>query len=107
MNTLFTTGRIVDLILGLVLIEIIALTILRKLSKRGMRPFDLLASLLAGIGLLLALRGALTGRGWPVIALCPARAKEWAYAGFAITLVSALIAHLWDLSRRWSAARTR
>jgi hypothetical protein len=92
MNTLFTTGRIVDLILGLVLIEIIALTILRKLSKRGMRPFDLLASLLAGIGLLLALRGALTGRGWPVIALC---------------LGSALIAHLWDLSRRWSAARTR
>ena len=42
-------------------IEIIALTILRKLSKRGMRPFDLLASLLAGIGLMLALRGALTG----------------------------------------------
>jgi hypothetical protein len=24
----------------------------------------------------------------------PARLKEWAYAGFAITLVSALIAHL-------------
>ena len=24
----------------------------------------------------------------------PARVKEWAYAGFAITLVSALIAHL-------------
>jgi hypothetical protein len=26
--------------------------------------------------------------------MVPARVKEWAYAGFAITLVSALIAHL-------------
>ena len=29
-----------------------------------------------------------------LLAPAPARAKEWAYAGFAITLVSALIAHL-------------
>jgi uncharacterized membrane protein len=29
-----------------------------------------------------------------VIPMVPARIKEWAYAGFAITLVSALIAHL-------------
>lgn len=29
-----------------------------------------------------------------VLAPVPARLKEWAYAGFAITLVSALIAHL-------------
>jgi len=28
------------------------------------------------------------------LAPVPARLKEWAYAGFAITLVSALIAHL-------------
>jgi hypothetical protein len=29
-----------------------------------------------------------------LIPIVPARLKEWAYAGFAITLVSALIAHL-------------
>jgi hypothetical protein len=29
-----------------------------------------------------------------LLAPVPARLKEWAYAGFAITLVSALIAHL-------------
>jgi hypothetical protein len=29
-----------------------------------------------------------------LIPMVPARLKEWAYAGFAITLVSALIAHL-------------
>jgi len=29
-----------------------------------------------------------------MLALVPARLKEWAYAGFAITLASALIAHL-------------
>ena len=28
------------------------------------------------------------------MAVTPVRLKEWAYAGFAITLVSALIAHL-------------
>lgn len=36
--------------------------------------------------------------------MVPARAKEWAYAGFAITLVSALIAHLavGDPAAAWS-----
>ncbi len=88
MTSLFASGRVVDLILGLVLIEVIALAIVRTRTKRGMNPFDLMASLLAGIALLLALRGALTGIGWPKIAIC---------------LGAALLAHLWDLSRRWSA----
>jgi len=36
----------------------------------------------------------------------PARLKEWAYAGFAITLVSALVAHfsLGDAASKWSWA---
>lgn len=88
MTSLFASGRIVDLILVLVLIEVIAMAIVRTKTKRGVNPFDLIASLLAGIALLLALRGALTGIGWPKIAVC---------------LGAALIAHFWDLSRRWSA----
>jgi hypothetical protein len=41
-----------------------------------------------------------------LLAPVPARAKEWAYAGFAITLVSALIAHLavGDGPEKWSWA---
>jgi hypothetical protein len=41
-----------------------------------------------------------------LIPTIPARAKEWAYAGFAITLVSALIAHLavGDRPAQWSWA---
>jgi hypothetical protein len=42
---------------------------------------ELSAAKLAGVAVLL-------------IPMIPARLKEWAYAGFAITLVSALIAHL-------------
>lgn len=36
----------------------------------------------------------LAGLAVLLIPMVPARLKEWAYAGFAITLVSALIAHL-------------
>lgn len=39
-----------------------------------------------------------------LIPMVPARLKEWAYAGFAITLISALIAHLavGDPASAWS-----
>lgn len=36
----------------------------------------------------------LAGAAALLIPMVPARLKEWAYAGFAITLISALIAHL-------------
>jgi hypothetical protein len=36
----------------------------------------------------------LAGLAALLVPIVPARVKEWAYAGFAITLVSALIAHL-------------
>ena len=41
-----------------------------------------------------------------LLAPAPSRAKEWAYAGFAITLVSALIAHFarGDGPQAWSFA---
>jgi DoxX-like family len=39
-----------------------------------------------------------------LVPMVPARLKEWAYAGFAITLVSALVAHLTvgDGVEKWS-----
>jgi hypothetical protein len=48
----------------------------------------------------------LAGLAALLVPMVPARLKEWAYAGFAITLVSALIAHLavGDGVEKWSWA---
>jgi hypothetical protein len=63
--------------------------IIRKKSRRGVAPLDLLSSLAAGIALLFALRAALLGSSWPVIALF---------------LLLSLCAHVIDLMRRWTTA---
>jgi hypothetical protein len=87
---LIASGRIVDLILALVALEAVGLIGLWRLRRRGLAPADLLANLLAGVGLLLALRAALVGAWWGWIALC---------------LAMALAAHLADLRRRWPSPR--
>jgi hypothetical protein len=89
MAELFANGRIVDAILGLVLVELSALILIRMKTRRGLNPRDLVAGLLPGVGLLLALRAALLGDPWRIIALC---------------LGVALIAHVYDLARRWTTA---
>ena len=55
-------------------------------TKRGIAGARLAGNLLAGICLALAVRGALTGAGWPVIGAC---------------LFGGLVAHLADLLQRW------
>jgi hypothetical protein len=87
--TLFSTGRIVQYILALLLVEAVVLIGAFKMTGKGIKPLDLVVSLLAGAGLLLALRGALVGDSWPKIA-------PW--------LAMALCAHLLDVLRRWTAA---
>ncbi|MCX7891285.1 MAG: hypothetical protein N2544_02800 [Burkholderiales bacterium] len=86
MAELFATGRIVDLILALMMLEAVALYAWRRLAGRGPTVLDLLPNFLAGGLLLFALRGALTGAGWRWIAAC---------------LAAALAAHSADLYRRW------
>lgn len=83
---LIASGRIVDLILGLVGLQFVAILAYRRVTGRGPAAPDVAFSLLAGAGLLLALRASLTGGGWLWIALF---------------LVVALVAHLVDLARRW------
>jgi hypothetical protein len=83
---LIASGRIVDAILGLVVVQFVALVLYRRATGRGPAPADIAFSLLAGAGLLLALRAALTGADWTSIAAF---------------LVAALAAHLADLVRRW------
>jgi hypothetical protein len=83
------SGRIVDLILILVLIEIGFLAFWRRVTGRGFPLPDVIGNVIAGVFLLLSLRAALTDSPW-----------AWVAAG----LVAALIGHLYDLWRRWSLA---
>lgn len=86
MADLFSSGRLVDLILVLVVIEAVALTLYWRRTGRGVAPPDLLPNLCAGAFLLLALRMTLTGGGWMPASGC---------------LAAAGLAHLADLFRRW------
>lgn len=85
---LFLTGRIVDLILALVVVEAVLLFVYRLKTNRGV-PFGTIApNLLSGASLLLALRFALVQAWWGWIAVC---------------LSLALLTHLADLRQRWSS----
>lgn len=86
MSGFFADGTVVDFILVVMLLECIVLAIYRKRTGRGVAFVDMVAMLLAGAFLLLALRAALTGAPWSLIA-------AW--------LLAALVAHLVDLARRW------
>jgi hypothetical protein len=83
---LFTNGRIVDLVLGLVVLEAVVLLVYAHRTGRGVAPVGLLTNLAAGACLLLALRGALVDAPWEWTAAC---------------LTAALFAHLADLGHRW------
>lgn len=86
MAALFASGRIVDAILLLMLLEFLALLLWRAAGRVGPHPLDVLPYLLSGAALMVALRMALTGAGWQSIATC---------------LLAAFAAHLLDLYRRW------
>lgn len=86
MSELFDSGRIVDLIVALLIVEAALLLGWRRITGRGPAATDLLANLLAGLFLLLALRAALVHAGWGWIAVC---------------LGAALVAHVADVARRW------
>ena len=60
-ENLFTSGLAADVILLVMLLELVALTIFYQRTGRGIPPLDLLFSLGAGAGLVLAFRGALVG----------------------------------------------
>lgn len=86
MSELFSNGRIVDIIIVCMVLEWIAIVAYKSRTGNGITPPDLSCNLLAGVFLMLALRGALVGAAWQWIALC---------------LAAALPAHLSDLVRRW------
>jgi hypothetical protein len=87
-HELFASGRIVDLILGLMMLEALTLAAYRSVLGRGPGAAQLSANLGAGACLLLALRAALTGAEWSVVA---------------VALAAAGAMHVLDIRSRWSA----
>jgi hypothetical protein len=86
MAALFASGRIIDVILALTLVEAVALVAWHRRTGRGVAPGEFLGNLLSGMCLLAALRVGLAGAWWGWIALA---------------LLAALVAHVADLGRRW------
>ena len=82
----FASGRVAELILLMLVIEAVALGLHHRRTGRGISLRAVLPFLLAGAAFALSLRAALTGAGWPWVAL---------------PLIGALMAHLWDLAARW------
>ena len=85
MGSLFAGGWIVDLILAVMVLEGLAALAWNRRTGGGQRPVDIAANLLAGAGLLLALRAALVDAWWGWVAL---------------GLTVALVGHLADFGRR-------
>jgi hypothetical protein len=86
LEEMFASGRMVDFVIGFMLIECVALLALSRSTGRGLTPPEIFWNALAGLGLLLALRNALTGGPWLSTAL-------W--------LLTALAGHLGDLLQRY------
>jgi hypothetical protein len=86
MADVYASGRLVDLILIVVVLQAGGLMWLWSFRRRGIAPADLLPNLFAGAFLLLALRVTLTGGGWMIACLC---------------LALAGVANVIDISRRW------
>ena len=83
MEKLFADGHAVDIVLAVIALEFVVLV--ARARARPAAALDLFLALAPGACILLALRAALTGQGWPVIAL-------WLLASFPI--------HIGDLLRR-------
>ncbi len=90
MGEAFASGGIVDAIVVLVIVEALLLLAVRRRLPGRPSALAVVANLGAGLFLLLALRAALAGAGWP-----------W----LAGSLALALVAHLVDLALRWGRAR--
>lgn len=82
-STLFGSGRAIDIVLGFVAIEAFLLA-----TWKRWRASEIISALLPGVFLLLAIRAALTGSPWFVVALF---------------ITASLPAHLYDLRRRAKA----
>jgi hypothetical protein len=80
------SAHVIDLIMAIVAVEVVALSLYWRATRRGIAPAQLLPNLFAGALLLLALRLALSDVSWPWYTAC---------------LAAAGIANVADLRQRW------
>lgn len=85
-----TVGRLIDIALVAIAVEIVVLLVYRRATGRGLKPIDLLGQLLAGAFLLGAVRAAVAGVDGQIVLLL---------------VTASLPTHLFDIVRRARAAR--
>jgi hypothetical protein len=90
MQTLLSSGLLVDLVIALTVVEGIALALYHRATGRGVAPRDYALNLASGLCLMLALRSVLAGAQW-----------HWTAAA----LAAAGLAHGADIARRWQRQR--
>jgi hypothetical protein len=90
MSELLSSGRAIDLALAVMVLELVALAVVRGRAAGGLRPLDMAGQMVAGATLLLALRCAVRGGDY-----------RWTLA----FVTASFPAHLFDLARRARAAR--
>ena len=86
LESLIASGRIADIMLGVMVLEVIAIVLYRRARGGGIALRPLILNIGAGGSLILALRASLTESGWSAI------------AGF---LVLSLVFHVADQVGRW------
>ena len=77
LEELVTSGRIVDVMLLFIVIEILAILLIRQITGAGIAAVPLLTNIGAGGSLMLALRADLTGAGWTWVAVFLVAALAW------------------------------
>ena len=81
---------LIDAVIGFTLLEMLGLWAWHRFTGKGLAPAAWVPNLLAGLGLMLALRAIVAEAGW-----------IWVVAG----LMGSGLAHAVDLRRRWAASQ--
>lgn len=68
MEQWYASGRLIDGVIALTVVELLALWLFHKRTGRGLAPSDYLLNGLAGLSLMVALRGAVTPL-WGLVAV--------------------------------------
>ncbi len=89
LEELILSGRIVDLMLVVISVEVIAVLLYRRLRGGGIAALPLLMNVGAGGSLMVALKFALSGAPW-----------TW----LAGSLIASLVFHVTDQALRWQRA---
>ena len=65
----FLSGRVVDVAIAITLLEGLALAAYHRATGRGVAPRNFAINMVSGLCLMMALRTALTGSSWMMVAL--------------------------------------